>query len=220
MLPILESDPNRFSHAITQLQKMRDDHGLKFEISEHHTGFASIPLSLTFFKKSKRSKSEDHFRLSNIFVLNKDGQLKELKIYIMANLIIGIAIKDELKNIDSLSLDYSKMRQDKPPKNPYLVSNADLEGMFDRTPGLIDFLDCEFTSEMYKINNETLYRIIAFDDYRCICINSKNQVFKVNFKTPIVQKLFHSLHEFEIALKENNDYVFELFGEKSKNHVS
>lgn len=216
ILPILESDFKRFSTALSQIKKMSSQpkaYPNRFEISQHHMGFASIPISSDLLSRSKKSNNSDFFRLSKIYVLNQDGHLKELNIFFSANLISGIAIKENLENIDLKSLDFSEMQQDQPQRTKYFIEDIDLEGMFDDFPDILDFIDAEYISEQYNIDGQTLYRIIAFDDYRCICVCPKMQVFKVNLKITNVEKLFHDFKEFEITLNKNNNYVFELFGE-------
>jgi len=97
--------------------------------------------------------------------------------------------------------------------NKYFKRYVNLEGVFDENLYLLDFVDNESISKEYVINGMNLYSIIIFDDDRCICINEKREIFKVNLKIPMVQKKAKNLEEFEKNILNNNAYISQLFGE-------
>lgn len=225
ILPVLESDKETYADAIEQINEMltnSNSSNKDIAIIQQHKGFAPIqlPVKKSYSSSNNKLDNSNFNRLSKIYIQNKNCELKEFIIYFSFGLICGVEIKEDLYNLDLSSLDYSNKCFEVIPQNKFLKRDIDLEGCFDEVPELIDFIDVEYLSEEYEINGIILYRIIAFDDYRCICVDDLNKIYKVNFKVPIIQILFKDLESFKNALMENNNLIFELFGEKIKNYGS
>lgn len=212
LLPIFQKYPKRFRNAIKQLKEMKEPVNWLdiFDVVQRHSGYAYIPVSDKHLNKRKKSEG---FRMSNVFIENDRGKPKELQAYFLGTTLIGIEIKEDLERLKIDTLDFSEVVFLEIPKNPYFIQKISLEGEFEQIPEILKYLDDVHESEEYLVNGSKLYRIIAFDDKRCICINQKNQIFKVNFSIPAAEKIANDFHSFLIRLKREENYIFKLFGE-------
>ncbi len=203
LLPILNSDLEKFSKAIKQAKKFN----AVFEVISPYTGFAAIPLHFDV-------NNNDNFQiLSNIHILNQKNQTKELILYFADAYLSGFEIKENLQNLKVDSLNFSNMLFKKQFTNKYFVREIDLEGITDEIPGLKEYIDPEYLSEEYIIDGKAFFRTIQFDDIRCICIDESDNVFKVNLKNGASEKLFNSLAKLYQEFERNESYIYNLFGE-------
>lgn len=201
LLPFLESDVSKYRPAIKQLKGVEGS----YDISMRHRGFCSIPIE-------EKYVSKESWTVNNLFVTNRQGRTKEIIVYLSGGAISGFEAKDDLENLDIETFDFSQGEERGISFSPYYKDSVDIEGEFDEIPELYDYVDASFESEQYEINGEEYFRIISFDNHRCLGIDNRQQVLKINLKNGSVQLLFRNYEEFLKALKKDKDYVFRLYG--------
>lgn len=207
---VYKSHPKKFKFALRQLKDLQIENVAQLTISQKHSGYASVPL---LEKYSKRTKGDDFYGITQCYIENYMGIRKEFKAYFSSGILIGFAIKEDLENLDLETLDFSRITFIEPTRNSYFVRQIDLEGCFDDCLDILEYVDAVYESEEYLISGQTMFRVIAFDDSKCICIDAHDQVYKVKFAGPQVERLFMNLEDFHNKLRSEENYVFRLFGE-------
>lgn len=150
------------------------------------------------------------YRLKNIIIPTINNTKTELQIYLNQNGIIGISIREDLENLIIDNTDAKQFIIEKVPTSKFLTDIADLEYL-DGFSEIGDYLDNQYASEVFTINDMQYYSIITLSDKNCIAIDNKNSVYLLNKVSGLIKIISKHPGEFIKAFKDDTlNWVFEL----------